>query len=508
MDAVTTVAAPVAAHGGATVTCDQAIFTSVRTPMGEGYRIIAASRGLGSEERQEITRNAPSHDALCSQARDATGVAFYGLPGGRLAVSLSVTAGAEHTGRGGQRVYTHIVVLRREEFPTIGFNPFRVVRAMRAAGLDEPQLKPPGVLPELRLSVDASATALTLDGSAPPLPAPWRRYLLHQALEGNHLIVSLPSAMEQGAELLLLAMPGPLRMDCSLSAGVRFSVGRTYRLNAIGAADGITRSRVTGQKVAYFEPSASPAPPTPPSRWIDLMEGYIATGRAGTLDARCSRPFTNCSAEGRERIARVYQARDEVDTAGFLKLLSIATEHVESKTHGCEGEIVDELRAATHRALLRWVPTLSPDEHRGHWAAVLDLWRRGTAGESFARGLVIRVLESLVARDPLLAAGCAQDIARHLTSDEARERYEAAFELTLQALENRAERLYPVKPDPAEQPRPTGRSEAAAGPAAEPPDESDERKELRAMVERWRRVRPACPIVTQLVERVSPDKPG
>ena len=48
-----------------TVCCDQAIFTSVRTPMGEGYRIIAASKGLTAEERKALTKLSPSHDSLC-----------------------------------------------------------------------------------------------------------------------------------------------------------------------------------------------------------------------------------------------------------------------------------------------------------------------------------------------------------------------------------------------------------------------------------------------------------
>ena len=47
------------------LTCDQAIFTSIRGPMGEGYRIVAASRGLRPEEKQAITRLSPSHEALC-----------------------------------------------------------------------------------------------------------------------------------------------------------------------------------------------------------------------------------------------------------------------------------------------------------------------------------------------------------------------------------------------------------------------------------------------------------
>lgn len=144
--------------------CDQAIFTSVRTPMGEGYRIIAASRGLRPGERQTITRYSPSHDALCGSTvgNDASvagirGFAFYPLPGGRLCVAFSSYAGAEHTGRGGKRIYTHNLIFEKQDFPRCAYNPFTVLRAMIEAQGTSPQLKPPTTLPELELVITESA---------------------------------------------------------------------------------------------------------------------------------------------------------------------------------------------------------------------------------------------------------------------------------------------------------------------------------------------------------------
>ncbi len=120
--------------------CDQAIFTSVRTAMGEGYRIIAASPGLRTDEKQAVTRNSPSHEGLCaSQQTDAydgwpiAAASIYKLTSGRLCVALSCSAGAEHTGRGGQRIYTHSVVFAAEEFAHCGFNAFHVLREMIVA---------------------------------------------------------------------------------------------------------------------------------------------------------------------------------------------------------------------------------------------------------------------------------------------------------------------------------------------------------------------------------------
>ncbi len=146
-----------------TLTCDQAIFTSIRTPMGEGYRIVAASRGLRANEKQVITRFSPSHGGLCApdhvepdKTTGVIGVAFYRLPTNRLCVALTCSAGAEHTGRGGQRVYTHNVVFDASEFSRCGFNAFNVIRAMMATGLNTPNLKPSPILDELHLELKSA----------------------------------------------------------------------------------------------------------------------------------------------------------------------------------------------------------------------------------------------------------------------------------------------------------------------------------------------------------------
>ena len=92
--------------GGRQVTCNQAIFTSIRSPMGEGYRVVAASPGLRPEEKIEITRRSPSHNSMTCASEDAVGLLAYALPTGRTCVCSCRHAGAEHTARGGQRVWT------------------------------------------------------------------------------------------------------------------------------------------------------------------------------------------------------------------------------------------------------------------------------------------------------------------------------------------------------------------------------------------------------------------
>lgn len=141
--------------GGLEVEADQAVFTSIRGPMGEGYRLVAMSPGITAEERAEITRRSPSHESLCSQEPSAWGLSSYPLAGGRQCIGCSRHAGREHTGRG-QRVHTHLVLLNDEAFACFGYDPVAVQGALLQRIGPTPDLKPPTCMEPLGLSAPVS----------------------------------------------------------------------------------------------------------------------------------------------------------------------------------------------------------------------------------------------------------------------------------------------------------------------------------------------------------------
>src|SRR6185503_20317863 len=97
--------------GCESVTVEHGVFTSIRSHTGEGYRIITATPGIKADERAEITRRCPSHGSFCEESADAVGMSFFTLTTERHFIAIHCHAGVEHTARGGQRVYTHFVVL-------------------------------------------------------------------------------------------------------------------------------------------------------------------------------------------------------------------------------------------------------------------------------------------------------------------------------------------------------------------------------------------------------------
>src|SRR5690606_38204025 len=97
-------------HAGECCACptaalDRAVFTSIRSPMGSGYQVVAASAGVSADEKREITQRAPSHGNLCDNTPDAEALAAFVLRSQRHCVFLSRHAGAEPSGRGGYRIH-------------------------------------------------------------------------------------------------------------------------------------------------------------------------------------------------------------------------------------------------------------------------------------------------------------------------------------------------------------------------------------------------------------------
>lgn len=389
-----------------TLNCDQAIFTSLRTMMGEGYRIIAASGGLGAREKQVITIHSPSHDGLCCGSANKNDpesvsqtVAFYPLPEGRFCVAISRPAGAEHTGRGGQRIYTQNVIIDAEDFRATGYNPFVIRRAMISKGLDIPQLKPPASLPRVELEIPDSSVEPAKLAMHESLYATCRCHLLNGLLEGRSFVVNLDDDWLASAEAVLLGIPGPMRAEISLSAGLRFSVGRINRLQVLRDDSLTTRSRLAGQPVEYLDPATDRQALVEPSRWVSFVERHWKDIGTATLAHRTSRAFSDYRVEALERIARIYNRMDEIDETASASLLHDVEAECKEDRKGTERDIAEEYLAAVQRALLARI-------EQGPWVDIQHLWipltaisKRTKRGKSFADPLVEQALRTAMRDD-------------------------------------------------------------------------------------------------------------
>ncbi len=500
-----------------TLNCDQAIFTSIRTHMGEGYRIIAASRGLRADDKQAITRYCPSHEGLCNDspqaydrarscnaiepravapplvggvpraetriqrrrtiadahladpAPDPEAVAFYTLPSGRLCAAFSRFAGAEHTGRGGLRVYTHCAVFNEKDFERCGYNAFNVIRAMVAAGLTSPMLKPTNPLPELQLSVNASPDEAAGLALHPTLDAACRCRVLQGLFDERSMIIDIEDAWLGSTETLLLGLPGPMRSKVSFSAGARFSLGRDHRLHLLHDASGQARTRVAGQPIDFINPREPRHPDMPDSAWLTFVERRLSTGDTARLAKQTSRPFADVGPAGRERIGQLYNHIDDIPETDTATLVALAVDHLQSQDSGVERELADELANKAEHELKRRFAALAWSEAKPHWSVLVKIHGHSSRGASYVQPLMQLALRRALRDDPLDAAAAALDVASHAQSTTDTPPFAVLIDEVLRRL---------------------------ASWALTAPD--IDRDELHRLCDRWQPLRPNCPIIDEI----------
>lgn len=209
---------------GVAVVLDRAIFTSVRSPMGTGYKVVAASAGVTDDEKREITQRAPSHGNLCDETPDARAFACFTLRSGRQCFLLSRHNGPEPSGRGGFKIHTDVLVMNAADFRHFCFNPSRVMNA--ADRIVEVDASAPGTLNTLSLPYDMPPVQRAVRDEE----ADCVLMVLAALLEGRTVAVT---GAPDSATLLcdvLCALPAGRRMQLACGCGLKVSKQRNLDL--------------------------------------------------------------------------------------------------------------------------------------------------------------------------------------------------------------------------------------------------------------------------------------
>ena len=215
--------------GGSTFQVEQAVFTSVPSPMGRGYRLVASSGGLTGDEKREITQRSPSHGNLTDATESGTGLSSFALRGGRWCVLCSWNAEAEHSGRGGLRVHTQAVVLEPAVYERFGFNPLEV--AASVASVIDPSVIPKAdsKLPLLEIPLEPpDEEPLSGVPGTPVSPEAIDSIVSIVALlVGERKLLVTGNADDATAlSLIIELLPPALRRTVSVTCGLRFAPTR------------------------------------------------------------------------------------------------------------------------------------------------------------------------------------------------------------------------------------------------------------------------------------------
>lgn len=288
------------------IECDQAVFTSIPSPMGRGYRIVAASGGVTANERREIIQRSPSHGALASAAADAAAVVSFGIAGGRHCVMASWHAEAEHTGRGGFRVHTQIALLDDKQFAAVACDPFAIEPALRAAR--GAALVADTRLPMLTFSpsIDRQiCDAASIEHMA-TITAP--------VLSGERVLVTRPLT-DASVAVLFDMLPLAARRGVTLCTGLRFAAARALGIVFAPVKKGEVEQILHDHPYVTDESFlTNVAKRGVWSDWLQFASRLIAAGDRRRLRRWTDRMDTPRTAESLGMLARLAQSLDAIES--------------------------------------------------------------------------------------------------------------------------------------------------------------------------------------------------
>jgi hypothetical protein len=322
------------AHGVALVApirCDQAVFTCIRSPTSQGYRVIAASPGVRPNESAEVMKHAPSGDGLCEDSDDAVGVTYVRFKSGRHCVMHSQYAGKEPTGRGGRRTYTRVVFLDDSTYALFTNNPFSVVRAAATADALRVDVQREQKLPQLVLTANRECDALPLVRSTLSVGAGWLAFLVDRLLGKDNLVVRIVSAAIDVAEATLLALPWPARAGVAISAGVRFAPNRNNRLMTVTEEVDRTRQLLRGQAVCLHDAVTSGPPAEPAHDWAKAIQILLEHDRGADVVTWTTVDFTREDTPSLSGIGRLVLDTYAAETVPSPEAIQLAAQHAPSR---------------------------------------------------------------------------------------------------------------------------------------------------------------------------------
>jgi hypothetical protein len=378
------------------VSAERAVFTSLRTPTGEGYRIVAASGRIGADEKRQITRCAPSHGSMCDSSPGATALASFVLDGGQRCLFLSKNGEVEHTARGGHRVCTHVLLIDPAGYRQFNCDPFSVAAVALPEVGGEPEPSAARRLEPLALRVPLDAygryAGPARESGAPPVAAPARDdserlIALLAAILSEHAAVessgatrspagaATPAPRGTGPSLIVLKAPTPrdalgwvlaatpaaVREHLSLSYGLRFTPARRFNLVLTDAKPNELERMARDRDVSVIRWEATAAPADGPFEpWLHFVRRGWKSGRGDDVARVAAELSEGCTPQVLEQTVRLVEDTDRARTADAPRLRELVRHHL---TDGPPAGVPERLLAEFRRVSDARQAALAKPEH-------------------------------------------------------------------------------------------------------------------------------------------------
>lgn len=213
---------------------EQAIFTSARTEKGDGYQLVARSRGISDPDARALAAWCPSHNAMVDAEVVPTSINFHGLPSGAYCVSRTTQEESEYSGRAGRRLHTHCLILSPELFRRFANNPFAIMRAAIAAGKFTRRYRSGQRLAGMRLVGRAQAMhRASLDPMVEKLGVARFAMMLDAGCAAAPLGIVRHASLDKIFAALLTCLPVEVRPRASFTTGLKHSLRRPFQWGAV-----------------------------------------------------------------------------------------------------------------------------------------------------------------------------------------------------------------------------------------------------------------------------------
>lgn len=217
---------------------EQAVFTSSKTNRGQGYQVVAKSRGVSDHLLVALTRWSPSHASLQSNDVTAESTNYHPLSSDIVAVSRTMYGLKEFSGRGGLQVVTIAIILKRSQLAGYENNCFRLARVARSLGYLRWQVRFPERISAIELpNRELSEAFLHREMEEPDDSYPPQQVAAMLQTGQRVALVAAGSSPNHVAEAVIQSLPIKDRPSCYFTTGLKWSKQRPFRLQRLESID-------------------------------------------------------------------------------------------------------------------------------------------------------------------------------------------------------------------------------------------------------------------------------
>ena len=271
---------------------EQAIFTSAQTRRGDGYQLVAQSKGVSQTDARELTAWGPSHDALLFPEQGGVSFNFFALSRGAFALGRTTAEGAEYSRRGGMRIYTHFLIALPETLARFANNPVALLKAARADGVLDPKQAVETQLPGIVISGSASVVdRMSIQRTRDEIGVLQLAPILDAMLSGDNVAIAGSQAPEALFSALLSLLPPDCRTAFSFATGLKFSRRRACRLFVVPDDPATHRQirRLGAHKLFDLKEKATSAQPLEHG-WAQFVHKVLTADRVELLAEEFCKP--------------------------------------------------------------------------------------------------------------------------------------------------------------------------------------------------------------------------